>query len=231
MPYRDKHDGTIDGVKNHYVYGYSFALDNTRTVQSITLPNDANVEMLALNLVPLNPVPADLSTSFNGTGIVTDGSTFSGGLDGNGFALSGNLLGSSVTWNGVTYAIGPAGGNNVVQASGQAVSLPAGSFRALSFLATAVNGSQATQTFTVTYTDGTTQTFTQSISDWLAPQGYPGESTAITMAYRDRGDGSQDNQKTYVYGYSLALDSSKTVQSITLPNDANVDLLAIALVP
>jgi hypothetical protein len=65
----------------------------------------------------------------------------------------------------------------------------------------------------------------------LAPQGYPGESTAITMAYRDRGDGSQDNQMTYVYGYSLALDSSKTVQSITLPNDANVDLLAIALVP
>src|SRR5262249_21539598 len=78
MPYRDKHDGTIDGVKNHYIYGYSFALDSTRTVQSITLPNDANVEMLALNLVPLNPVPADLSASFNGTGIVTDGSTFSG---------------------------------------------------------------------------------------------------------------------------------------------------------
>jgi len=31
------------------------------------------------------------------------------------------------------------------------------------------------QTFTVTYTDGTTASFAQGISDWFTPQSYPGE--------------------------------------------------------
>ena len=45
------------------------------------------------------------------------------------------------------------------------------------------------QTFTVTYTDGTTAKFTQSISDWAAPQNFFGETTAATTAYRDRSNG------------------------------------------
>ncbi len=36
-----------------------------------------------------------------------------------------------------------------------------------------------------TYTDGTTARFTQSISDWAIPQGFAGETTALTTAYRD----------------------------------------------
>ncbi len=49
----------------------------------------------------------------------------------------------------------------------------------------ASTAAQPNQSFTVTYTDGTTPTFTQSISDWAVPQGYAGESTALTTAYRD----------------------------------------------
>jgi hypothetical protein len=175
----------------------------------------------------------DLSGSFNRTGIVSDGSTFTGGgFDGFGNALSANLLGGAVTWNGNTYALGAPDGLNVVQASGQTIALPAGQFAALSFLAAAVNGNQPDQTFTVTYTDGTTQTFTQSLSGWAFPQGYPGESIVVTMPYRDRGDGTtDDSSQFYVYGYSFALDGGKTVQSITLPNDGNVNLLAMTLVP
>ena len=37
----------------------------------------------------------------------------------------------------------------------------------MNLLATAVNGNQANQTFIVTYTDGTTSSFTQSVSDWF----------------------------------------------------------------
>jgi hypothetical protein len=46
--------------------------------------------------------PVDLSSSFNRVGIVSDGSTFGGGLDENGNALSANELGASVTWNNQT---------------------------------------------------------------------------------------------------------------------------------
>ena len=175
----------------------------------------------------------DLGGSFNRTGIVGDSSTFSstGGLDGGGAALSSNLLGTSQTWNGTPFTIGAAGSSDVVSATGQTIGLPAGQYASLQFLAAAVNGSQANQTFTVTYSDSTTATFTQSISDWYTPQNYSGESTAVTMSYRDRSNGTKDSRPFYVYGYSFRLDAAKTVSSITLPNDANVELLSATLSP
>jgi hypothetical protein len=173
--------------------------------------------------------PVNLASVFNRTGIVTDGSTFGGGLDGGGTAYSANLLGSSVAWNGTTFNLGAANTNNVISAVGQTINLPAGNFSTLNFLATGVNGNQANQTFTVKYTDGTTQTFTQSFSDWFFPQGYSGESKAVTMAYRDGSGGGNGGGPLYLYGYSFALNSGKTVQSITLPNNGNVEILAITL--
>ena len=174
----------------------------------------------------------NLGGSFNLDGIVNNGSTFTlttGVLDGGVAALSANLLGTSQTWNGTPFTIGAAGSSNVVSATKQTISLPAGQDASLEFLALAVNGNQANQTFTVNYADGTTQTFTQSISDWFSPQNYTGESKAVTMAYRDLSNGTKDNRTFYVYGYSFSLEATKTVSSITLPNDANVKLLSVTL--
>ncbi len=198
-----------------------------------TAPNSGDYDSFidAVSIAETAPVPVqvNLSSSYNKVGIVADGSTFSGGLDNKGYALSANLLGSSVSWNNQTFALGAAGSNNVVQASGQTIALPQGDYSTLSFLAVGVNGNQPNLTFTVTYTDGTTQTLTQSISDWYTPQSYSGESIAATMSYRDTSSGSKDLETYNVYGYSFALDPSKTVQSITLPNDGNVDVLALDL--
>jgi hypothetical protein len=174
-------------------------------------------------------VQVALGGAFNQVGIVSDGSTFSGGLDGGGSALSANLLGTSQTWNGTVFIIGSAGGNNVVSAAGQTINLPAGNFCALRFLATAVNGNQPNQTFTVTYVGGTTDTFTQGISDWFTPQGFAGEFDAVDMAYRDLSNGTKNNRTFHVYGYSLNLNPAKQVKSITLPNNGSVKLLAISL--
>jgi hypothetical protein len=176
--------------------------------------------------------PVELSGSFNRTGIVTDGTTFTGGgFDGNGFALSANLLGSHIAWNGQEFHIGPAGSSDVVSAGGQTIALPAGNDSQLMFLAAGVNGNQAGLTFKVTYTDGTQTTLTQSVSDWGDPQGYPGESIAVTMSYRDFQDGGRDSSMPfYVYGYTMKLNGGKTVASITLPDDANLEVLAIDLV-
>jgi hypothetical protein len=51
------------------------------------------------------------------------------------------------------------------------------------------------------------------------------------MAYRDLSNGTKDNQTFFVYGYTFALNSAKTVSSITLPKDANVEVLAIDVSP
>ena len=187
--YRDTSRGTQQGGR-FSVYEYTLALDPTKVVKSLTLPNDANVEVFAATLVPAGTTRVDLSSAFNRTGIVADGATFAGGgLDGDGYALSSSLVGTSLTAGGATFDLGPAGAEDVVSAAGQAIALPAGRDGALKLLATGVNGAQANQTFTVTYTDGTTATFTRSISDWAIPQGFAGESTALTTAYRDTSGG------------------------------------------
>jgi hypothetical protein len=49
------------------------------------------------------------------------------------------------------------------------------------------------------------------------------------MPYRDTSTGGQDDTTNYLYGYSFSIDSSKTVQSLTLPNNRNVVVLGAAL--
>src|SRR5207248_1123495 len=121
---------------------------------------------------------------FNRTGISKDSLRFSGGLDGNGHAYSNSQIRTFLAYNGQSFGLGSPGETNaldVVAAGGQTIALPAGRYAALSLLATGVNGSQANQPFTLTYTDGTTQTFSQSLSDWSSPAGLPGETVVATM--------------------------------------------------
>ena len=92
-----------------------------------------------------------------------------------------------------------------------------------------MNGNQPNQTFVVTYTDGTTDTFTQGVSDWFTPQNYSGESDAVDLAYRDLSGGTADNRMFHIYGYSLSLSAGKTVKSVTLPSNGNVKILALSL--
>jgi hypothetical protein len=173
-----------------------------------------------------------LSSAFNREGIVTDGTTFSGsgGLDTHGYAYSSNLLGAAPSVNGVPFTLGPANASSAVSASGNSITLPAGNFSSLQMLATAVNGSQTSQTFTVNYTDGSNSTFTQSLSDWGSAQNYAGETNAVTMAYRDTSSGSNQSGTWTLYGYSFSLNNGKTVSSITLPNNSNVEVLSLTLV-
>ena len=124
-----------------------------------------------------------------------------------------------------------AGADDVVSAAGQTIALPAGKDSKLELLATGVNGSQLNQVFTVTYTDGTTAKLTQSISDWAIPQGYAGESTVLATGYRDTSGGGQQAGTFRIYEYTIALDPTKTVKSLTLPNDGNVEVVAIDVLP
>ena len=189
-----------------------------------------SVEVSAATLATSASVQVSLASSFNRVGIYSNGTTFpsTGGLDRSGNALSGALLGTSLLWNGKTFNTGPANANDVV-AGGATVALPSGQYASLSLLATATNGNQPGQTFTVRYTDGTSKTFTQGISDWYTPQNYAGESSALTMSYRTMATGKQDTRVFRIYGYTLVLDPTKVVQSLILPANANVELLAAVL--
>jgi hypothetical protein len=174
----------------------------------------------------------NLSSYFNEIGMYTDGTTFSasGGL-GSGQAYSATLLGSSQTWNGVLFNLGPANASNVVKGNAQVITLPAGQFSTLRMLAAASGGS-LTQTLTVTYTDNSTTTITQSFSDYYSSSGFSGESIEKAMAYHDTYTGGSSNAVD-LYGYSFAINNAKTVKSITLPSlGANaLQIVAMTLVP
>ena len=172
----------------------------------------------------------NLASTFNAIGISSDSNPAAGNMDGGGYSYSGNLLGSALTTGGVTYSLGAAGTKNVVKALGQTVGLMAGQYSSLRFLGAGVNGTQ-TGTFTITYTDGTTSQVRQTLSDWYTPTGTANESIAATTAYRNNTRGRDTYFRNFaVYAYTIPLNPAKTVQSVTLPNNSNIALLAANLV-
>lgn len=179
-----------------------------------------------------NGTAVDLSSEFNLNGIYTDGTKYStGGIDGQGNSYSSNLLTSSRVLNGVLFDFGAANDLDAVGCSGQTVTLPAGQFSSLMLMASGINGNQASQLFTVTYTDGSSSKFTQSLSDWFTPQKYPGEFEGVAMAYRNTSNGTKDKRTFNLYAYRFALNKAKTVQSVTLPNNSSVVVLVGTMVP
>jgi hypothetical protein len=176
-------------------------------------------------------VPVDLSSAYNVAGIYNDGSKFAAAdsLDNGGYAFSKQQLGSEQVGAGVVFKLGPPNAADAV--TSKTVALPPGKFASLKILALAVDGSQELQTFIVNYSDGTSSSFTQSLSDWAAPGGFAGESVAADMTYRLAGDGTQDSNRFYVNAYSFALDGNKTVRSVSLPSNRNVVVFSMTLVP
>jgi hypothetical protein len=173
----------------------------------------------------------DLSSAFNVYGIYTDGTVYStGGLDGAGNSYSATLLTKSRVLDLIGIKFGPANQPDAVGCNGQSVSLPPGNFSGMLLLGTGVQGSQTSQTITVNYTDGTSAQFVQSFSDWSSPQNFPGEGEAVAMPYRNSADGSEDQGTVSLYAYEFAIDPTKVVQSVTLPNNPNVVVLAATLV-
>jgi hypothetical protein len=172
----------------------------------------------------------DLSSYFNRFGIYSDGTSFStGGIDGVGNAYSANLLGASRVLGDELFGFGPANQLDAVSCVRQLVMLPLGQFSSLTLLGAAVEATQLAHALTVHYSDGTSSRLSQNFSDWYTPEGYSGENEAVAMAYRNVADGSKDARTFNLYAYSFALDPTKVIQSVTLPYDPDVVVLAATL--
>lgn len=188
-----------------------------------------------LNLVQLNAVASNttivpLTGYANVYGIYTDGTSFgTGGFDGGGNSYSSNSLGTSLTWNGVTYPVGPANGLSAISNLSAPFPLPAGYYSTISLIGAMVNNSATAYSISVNYTDGTSVASTLNMSDWVYPQNFSDESVLKCAVARDTSGGGQDTHSTCVFGYTIPVNSAKIVQSITLPASRNTVFLGVSV--
>ena len=207
----------------------AYKADPIHILQSPTLPGMAQRELPVA--APGTSVQVDLSSVFDVVGIVKDGAhtRSDGGFDGEGSTYPASQIREAATAKNVRFVIGAASGPNAASCRGKTIALPGGNHHSVWLLASAIEGSHKDLDLTVSYSDGSSAKFSQNFSDWYVPEGFPGEFRAIRSAYRNTADGSRDERTFYVYGYGFKLDPSKTVKSVTLPNDEQVRVLAITL--
>jgi hypothetical protein len=220
LPYYNRNDATR-GQQPVSLYCYSKAIEPGKTLASITLPNNPNVRILDIQLGSSAPTT---------TGVVMDRSRFVRGLDGrSAYSWEALGFGQPVPFGNVAFTFGLPNQPHTIIANAQTIAVQQGNYRTLNLAATAVNEFEQGVAITLNYTDGTTETWTQSISDWANPQRYNGETTLVTSPYRNQGDGTRDSRPVYLYGYSRAIPQGKTLKSITLPLNQNVRILDIKM--
>jgi hypothetical protein len=267
--YRNTASGGTDATTNH-IYSYGYTLPEGKSLESITLPNNPNVRILGVGFSDSTAV--DLSGAWNAYGLVVANNQVpnSQGFDGHGNYYNANYDGSAlglqassnsnfdymqITWGGATFDLGPApnhysqsnnhkGNNNFVQADGQTIDVVSGEFSTLLMIGAAANGNQNNQPITLTFTDGSTTTWTQSFTDWAnsnsnkdnsppsaAELEATNEALVATTTWVNQVGNNQSKYNRFVYGYSFDIPAGKTLESIALPTNRNVGILGMALIP
>ncbi len=169
------------------------------------------------------PYPS-LTSAFNNTAITDDTNTAPGNLDGGGQSLSAQALaaagltpGEALTHDGIpfTWPAAASGTADNVVAVGQTITL-SGAGSTLGFLGTGDYGT-ASGTGTITYTDGTTQQYNVSFSDWYSNSAQPGGDILASPSYINDQSG-KNNQEVSIYYAGVPLQAGKTVKYLTLPD-------------
>jgi len=188
------------------------------------------------------PTLVNLSSFYNVTAIYTDGTSIpdTGGFDGSGYAYSANALGEArasnnlgalISWRGNLFTLGAPNTKNGV--ANTTVTLPSGNYSQLLIVASTAFG-PLTETWNVYYSDNSYTSLTQNMSDWCNPQFYSGETVVVQASYRDAepwgaSTPTENELPNCIYGYSINLDSSKTLSKIVLPATRQVVVFAIGL--
>jgi hypothetical protein len=174
----------------------------------------------------------ELKGDLNHDGAATPSQPAQGDFDGQGWSFDGDLLPSAgpVMWGGVTYAAPDATGTapNFVEARGQSLLLPEGKRARVHVVAAAHNG-PVTTSVTVRYADGSTADVPITVGDWAGATP-SGSTIVLDMPHRIKAGSGVDGPPVRLFGQVLAVDSARSIYSVTLPNDSRVEIYAITIV-
>jgi beta-glucosidase len=178
-----------------------------------------------------------VADAYNNVGISADDDPAAGNLDPGGYSFSATQLaavgytpGATVTAGGLTYTwpnTQPGHPDNI-SAAGQVIQIQ-GTGGKLGLLGTGV-GSSHSGTVSLTYTDGTTADVPITFPDWYSNAASGNSQLAVTTAKWNRPPGDTlGDHKVSLYTTGGALDSGKTVATITLPADSGIHVFAITV--
>jgi len=179
---------------------------------------------------------ADLSAAFNGKGITWKRLGIEGRLDLQGLHIHGELVpnGETITAAGTAFAFPRTdvpGGCDHIYCEGQRLELNAGRCAEAAFLGFCTWGNFKGP-LTVHYADGTEERKELALSDWIQPQkskaGFFDDEIAFTFPYVH----SDDVKMDLVHGFlvhKVALDGTRELASITLPDNPNMYVFALTL--
>jgi hypothetical protein len=218
------------------IYFASVPLQPGKQVSSVTLPVLSNAggttamhifAMATGTGTPTTGAPySSLAAAYDNVGITGNANPAPGNFDGTGESFSAEALaagtptpltaGGQATFGGTTFswptAVGTA--NNVI-ADGQTIE-ESGSGTDLGFLGAGAFGA-ASGTGTITYTDGSTQSYSLVMADWYNNAAVSGDEVATTTTSWNFSSSTQTDHPVSIYFASVPLQAGKTVASVTLP--------------
>ena len=216
------------GPQTHQVslFTDSVPLAAGKTVASVTLPDigtntvgTAALHVFTTAFVPVSG-PSGLSVAFNNIGISDNSDPTAADIDGTGHSFSAEDLaadgwvpGAELTLNGTQLRwpnVAPGSPDNVV-ADGQQIAVN-GSGDALTFVVASTAGATS-GTGTISYTDGSTQTYTLSNGDWYTG---PTDTMAVQLPNWNTPSGTQ-SAAVKLTADTVPLDPGKSVAAVTLP--------------
>nr|BBH94366.1 hypothetical protein KTA_25650 [Thermogemmatispora argillosa] len=223
-----------------YLFYADVAVDPTRVVKSVTLPPEpsgpSRLHVFAM-------ATQGLYGSYNNIGVSDDHLPAHANFDNAGHSYSLQALqqaginpGDNAFYRGVSGVVfqwpnAAAGQLNNYIACGQTLPVaPQKNASLLAFLG-AASGGPSYGTAYVNYSDGSRQAFTLGFSDWTLNDGKAsrpsfGNGIFVVLPYRNQPTG-QEPVKTYIFYAEVALQSGKSVKSVTLPARVNQGLLHV----
>jgi hypothetical protein len=175
---------------------------------------------------------AKLDAFLNHDGISTHAHPGDGTFDGSGWSYAAEVMPAPgpVTMLGTPFEFPDSadGANNSIAASGQTVLLPEGRFDGARMIGASHHGAADPAVATLNYSDGSTDTVSIAFSDWAQPPG-AGQQIAWTADHRHYRSTGDVGPTVFLFGRSLAVDPSRTLESITLPNNPRLNVFAVSL--